>query len=157
ANVANLQLARAAVRSRELAVRAALGASRGALMRQLLTESLLIATAGGVLALLVAVWGVPVLLSLNPGALPMESGVRLAARVLGFTAALALGTGLLFGLAPSIRVAWGSLQGTLRAGDRGSTGDRAGLAMRRTLVVATVGIAITLLAGAGLLIRSFAR
>jgi putative ABC transport system permease protein len=156
ANVANLQLARAAARSREIAVRVALGASSGALMRQLLTESVLLALAGGVLGVLLAVWSVPALLSLNGGrGLPPAGDVRLDGTVLGFALGISLLTGIVFGLAPAIRVARTSLHETLKEGGRGAGADRGGLALRRSLVVATVALALMLLAGAGLLVRSF--
>jgi putative ABC transport system permease protein len=156
ANVANLQLARAAARSREISVRVALGASPTALVRQLLTESVLLALIGAVLGTLLAVWGVPALLTLNPS-LPPASDIGLDGRVLLFTVVLAVVTGLIFGLAPALRVSRTSLQETLKEGGRGSAGDRGSLALRRGLVVATVALALTLLVGAGLLVRSFAR
>ncbi len=157
ANVANLQLARAAARSREIAVRVALGASPGDLIRQLLTESLILSLAGGALGLLFAVWGVPALLALNARNLPPATLIGLDAKVLAFTVLLSLLTGLLFGLAPAVRVSRTSLQESLKEGGRGAAGDRGGLALRRGLVVATVAIALTLLVGAGLLTRSFER
>jgi putative ABC transport system permease protein len=157
ANVANLQLARAASRSREVAVRLALGASRGDLVRQLLTESVLLALAGGALGILIAFWGVPALLSLNERNLPPAAAIGLDVRVLGFTLLVSILTGLLFGLAPALRVSQTALHEVLKEGGRGAAGDRGGLALRRTLVVATVAVALTLLVGAGLLTRSFTR
>ena len=157
ANVANLQLARAAARSREIAVRVALGASPGDLVRQLLTESVILSLAGGALGLLVAVWGVPALLALNSSNLPPATVIGLDPKVLGYTLLLSLLTGLIFGMAPALRVSRTSLQESLKEGGRGAAGDRGGLALRRGLVVATVAIALMLLVGAGLLIRSFTR
>lgn len=157
ANVANLQLARAASRSREIAVRVALGASPRDLIRQLLAESMVLALAGGVLGVLIALWGVPALMSLNESNLPPASAIGIDGTVLAFTLVLSLVTGLVFGLAPALRVSRTSLQETLKEGGRGAAGDRGGLTLRRGLVVATVALALTLLVGAGLLTRSFSK
>jgi len=157
ANVANLQLARAAGRAREVAVRVALGASPLTLVRQLLTESVLLSLVGGVVGILLAAWGVPALLALNANNLPPSSDIGLDGRVLTFTLLVSVVTGLIFGMAPALRVARTNLHDTLKEGGRGSAGDLGGLALRRGLVVATVALALTLLVGAGLMIRSFAR
>ena len=157
ANVANLQLARTAGRSREIAVRVALGASPARLLRQLLTESVLLSLVGGAVGLLLALWGVPALLSLNPPNLPPASEVGIDGTVLAFAALVSILTGLLFGLAPALQVIKDDLQDTLKDGSRGAAGTRGSNALRRGLVVSTVALALTLLAGAGLLVRSFAR
>ncbi|MFI5214221.1 MAG: ABC transporter permease, partial [Gemmatimonadales bacterium] len=157
ANVANLQLARTAGRAREVAVRVARGASPGRLMRQLLTESVLLSCVGGGLGLLFAVWGVPALLALNPRNLPPANEVGLDPTVLAFALLVSVGTGLVFGFMPAIQVARADLHESLKEGGRGAVGERRSLALRRGLVVSTIALALTLLAGAGLLIRSFAR
>jgi putative ABC transport system permease protein len=156
ANVASLQLARSATRAREIAVRIALGASPSRLMRQLLTESILLSLVGGVLGLLVAAWGLPALLALNPNSLPRGVPVRLDLPVLVFTLAIALVAGLAFGLVPALQLRRPDVHESLKEGGRGAVGERHSLAWRRGLVVATVAVALTLLGGAGLLIRSFA-
>jgi putative ABC transport system permease protein len=157
ANVANLLLARAAARSKEIAVRTALGASRDRLVRQLLTESVLLALAGGVVGLGLAYWGVRTLVAINPGNLPRADEIGVDLRVMLFTLLVSLVTGLLFGLAPALHTAAADIHGVLKEGGRGHIGDRGGQGVRRTLVVAEVALALTLLTGAGLLIRSFAR
>src|SRR5215831_179801 len=156
ANVANLQLARTAAKARDIAVRVALGASPRRLMRYLLTESVVLALAGGVVGVVLALWGVPTLLSLNGGNLPATAHVGVDIRVLWFALLVSLGTGLLFGLAPALQMAHTDLHESLKEGGR-SVGHRSSLALRRGLVVSTVALALTLLIGAGLLIRSFAR
>jgi len=138
-------------------VRVALGASPRDLIRQLLAESMVLALAGGVLGILLALWGVPALMSLNESNLPPASAIGIDGTVLAFTLLLSLVTGLVFGLAPAVRVSRTSLQDTLKEGGRGAAGDRGGLTLRRGLVVATVALALTLLVGAGLLTRSFSK
>ena len=157
ANVANLLLARAAARQREVAVRAALGAGRGALVRQLLVESMLISLIGGAGALLLAWVGLRTLAALQPGSLPRMDEVSIDGTVLLFTLGVAMLTGVLFGLAPALRVSRADLQSTLRQGGRGASGDGGGQTVRRVLIVAEFALALMLLVGAGLLLRSFAR
>jgi len=157
ANVANLLLARAAARSKEIAVRTALGASRDRLIRQLLTESLLLALIGGVLGLFLAFWGVRAIIAINPANLPRADEIGVDGPVMLFTLLVSLLTGLLFGLAPAVHTAATDLHGMLKEGGRGAAGDRAGQGLRRMLVIAEVALALTLLTGAGLLIKSFAR
>jgi predicted permease len=153
ANLANLLLARGSARSREIAVRASLGAGRGRLVRQLLTESLVLALIGGVLGLLLSYWGVQTILALSADTLPRVEDVRLDGRVVAFAMMLAGATGVLFGLVPALRLARVDPQHDLRGG-RGTVGSD-GRQLRSALVVAEVALAVLLVIGAGLMARSF--
>jgi len=157
-NVANLLLARATGRSREIAVRSALGAGRTRVVRQLLTESLLLAVAGGALGLLIGAWGARALPALFPERIPVPrlDQTRLDAQVFWFTAALSLATGILFGIIPALQATRGNLINGLREGARGSGGG-VGRRVRSTLVIAETALSLILLAGAGLMLRSFDR
>jgi predicted permease len=154
-NLASLLLARAAAREREFAIRVALGAERSRVIRQLFTESLVLATLGGALGLMVAQLGGHLLVRLAAGQLPRAESVGLDYRVLAFTAAISLVTGIAFGLVPAVRASSPELQQSLREGARGSTGGAGGL--RNTLVVAEVALAMILVVGAGLMTRSFVK
>ena len=156
ANMANLLLARATVRGKEIALRSALGASRGRIIRQLLTESILLAAIGGFFGLVFAAWGTELLVKLVPQNIPRISEIRLDGAVLGFTFFVSIGTGVLFGLAPAFQASRLDLRGALNEGGRGSGGvARHGL--RNALVIGEVALALLLLTGAGLLLQSFAR
>src|SRR5579863_8174960 len=153
-NVANLLLARSMGRSREFAIRAALGASPTRVIRQLLTESILLAGFGGVLGLLLAFWGVKAVLGVLPGTLPRANDVSLDARVLLFTLAVSFFAGILFGLAPALKTSRVDLHEVLKESGRGSSGARHRL--QGIFVAAEVALALVLLVGAGLMIRSLA-
>ena len=155
ANVANLLLARASARRREIAIRAALGAGRGRVVRQLLTESVLLSLCGGVAGMMLALWGTEVLLAMVPKGLPRAAEASLDGRVLGFTLLISLLTGMLFGLAPAWQSLRTDLNDTLREGGRG--GDGRGSRVRSALIVSEVAVAFLLLVCAGLLINSFWR
>ncbi|MBA3762776.1 MAG: ABC transporter permease, partial [Chthoniobacterales bacterium] len=157
ANVANLLLARASVRGKEMALRAALGASRARIIRQLLTESLLLSGLGGVLGLLFAQWGTEALIRTVPENIPRISTIQLDAVVLVFTLLVSLGTGVIFGLVPAWQASHVDLNTSLKSGTRtGGGGERKGR-LRNGLVMAEVALALVLLICAGLLIQSFAR
>ena len=156
-NVANLLLARAAVRQKEIAIRSTLGAGRLRIVRQLLTECILLALFGGALGLALAWWGTDVLLAFSPENVPRLNGVRLSGHVLAFTALTALLTGLIFGLLPALHVSKSDLGESLKQSGRGSTDGVRHARLRSALVVAEVALALMPLVGAGLLIQSFLR
>jgi predicted permease len=156
ANVGNLLLARAESRQREIGVRTALGAGRGRLLRQFITESVLLAFIGGVVGLIVGSWAVDLLLASNAGGIPRLDAIGLDATVLAFTAAVSLATGVLFGLAPTMHLSAGTLSMSLREGGDRSTAGAARHHLRQFLVVAEIALAVVLVVGAGLMLRSFA-
>jgi len=154
ANVGNLLLVRAEARRKEIAVRTALGAGRRRLLRQFLTEGLVLSTLGAALGLLVAHGGLRLLLSINPESLPRIEGVELDGRVLLFTLGLALLTGIVFGLAPALHLTRASLNEALREGGQRSTSGSVRQRLRLGLMIAEVAIAVVLVIGAGLMVRS---
>lgn len=156
-NVANLQLARTTTRAREIAVRLSIGAGRGRLVRQLLTESVLLSLAGGILGVLFAFGAIRVIVLLMPqNYVPNEARITINGYVLLFSLAVSVLTGILFGLAPAVRCSRPNLVETLKDGGRGSGSGVRGQAIRSGLVVAEVALSVILLAGASLAIRSFA-
>jgi putative ABC transport system permease protein len=155
ANVANLLLASAATRQREMAIRTALGASRLRVMQQLLTESLVLALAGGVIGLLLALWGVAAITKLLPRDFPRLGEINLDWRVLGFTLLASVLTGILFGFAPALQISKTDVQESLKESGRGSSGSLRHHRLRSLLIVGEVALSVVLLVGAGLLFRSF--
>jgi putative ABC transport system permease protein len=155
ANVANLLLARATDRRREIALRAALGADRGRILRQLVTESLLLALCGGILGATLGAWGVRGLVSLSPGGLPLLAPVRLDPALLGFSLVLSIATGTALGLVPAFQALRTDLGTTLKESGRTVAGGRTRL--REVLVVSEVALSLVMLIGAGLLVRSLLR
>ncbi|HMG76370.1 MAG TPA: ABC transporter permease [Pyrinomonadaceae bacterium] len=154
ANIANLLLARAGARQKEMAIRAAMGAGRWRIARQLLTESVLLALIGGTLGLLVARWGIQLILYISPNAIPRSREISLDWRVLAFTLGVAFATGILFGLVPALQAGIVDVHETLKETGRGVTGRHW---LRSSLVVVEVATTLVLLIGAGLMIRSFYR
>ena len=155
ANVANLLLSRAAVREREVTVRMALGASRRRLVRQLLTESVLLSVLGGALGLAIALGVLRALPAFAPADLPRIENIGLNGTVLLVTSVVTLLTGMLFGLVPALQSSRTHLGATLREGGRGGTAGRGGLRLRRGIVAAQMALVVVLLTGAGLLLRTF--
>jgi predicted permease len=156
ANIANLQLARASVREKEVSIRAALGAGVWRISRQLLTENILLSLVGGGAGLFLAVWGVAALRALSPANLRNVEGIRIDGTVFLFTLGISLLTGLFFGLAPVVHIVRARLAEKLKASGRGTAGTRSHR-LRGALVVSEVALALVLLVGAGLMIRSFQR
>ncbi len=155
ANVANLLLASGASRQKEIAIRTALGASRWRVMRQLFTESTILALTGGAVGLLVAFWGLAAITKLLPGDFPRLNEIHMDLRVLAFTFAASVLTGILFGLAPALQISRPDVQESMRETGRGSSGSRRKSRFRQALIVVEVALSVVLLAGAGLLFRSF--
>ncbi len=157
ANVANLMLARAASRQKEIALRQALGAGRWRVMRQLLAESIVVAVMGGGLGVLLGWWGLQLFLAASPANIPRLNEVVLDLKALGFTLGISVLTGMLFGLAPAWQFSRPDLNEALKEGPRGAFAGRTASGTRNALVVAEVALSAVLLAGAGLMLQSFAR
>jgi putative ABC transport system permease protein len=156
ANVGNLLLARAEARQKEVAIRSAMGAGRGRLTRQFLTEALVLALAGGVIGLLLAYWGLQVLLAMSPGDIPRLTEIGLDPVVLAFTLGVTVITGALFGLAPLLHLAPRQMSVTLKEGGQRSTAGAGRKRLRHVLVISQIAAAVVLVIGSGLMLRSFA-
>lgn len=156
ANIANLLLARGSARGRELGIRQALGAGRVRMVRQLLTESLLLSGVGGIAGMLLGLWAVDALVAIAPGNAPRLDEIRLDTSVLAFTAAITVATGIVFGLAPALQSSRDGVTQALKEGGRGAASS-GGRALRRGLIVVEVALALVLLTGGGLLLQTFVR
>ncbi len=156
ANIANLLLARSSARQREIAIRTALGASRGRIVRQLLTEAMLLSTTAAITGTVMSLWGIEAILSLSRETLPRAYEISVDTRVLGFTVAIALLTSVLFGLTPALQASKINLSESLKEGSRGLSGGQRSNHVRSVLVVSEVALSMVLLIGAGLMIKSLA-
>ncbi|HSF22798.1 MAG TPA: ABC transporter permease [Blastocatellia bacterium] len=157
ANVANLLFARSAARTREIAIRAALGARRSRIVRQLLTESVLLAVTGGIFGVLLALWGLDLLLAVGGDSIPRVKEIKLDVWALGFSLLISIATGLIFGLVPALQSSKPDLNDALKEGSRSAGGSIRRNKTRSLFVIAEVAICLVLLIGAGLMIKSFAR
>jgi predicted permease len=156
-NVANLKLAQSSARQKEIAIRLAVGAGRGRLIRQLLIESSALAAVSGTLGTLMAVWGIDLLLALSPGDIPRQSNIHVDGMVLLFSLAISMATGLVVGLAPALQSSNVAVAESLKECAKSSTASRRSQRLRAALVVSEMALSLILLAGAGLLVKSFAR
>jgi putative ABC transport system permease protein len=157
ANVANLLFARSTARQKEIAIRTALGAGRLRIIRQLLTESVLLGISGGLLGVLLALWGLDLLLAIGENSIPRVKEIRLDGWVLGFSLLISIATGLIFGLVPALQASRPDLNDALKEGSRGASGSLRSNRTRSLFVIAEVAICLVLLIGAGLMIKSFSR
>jgi putative ABC transport system permease protein len=157
ANVANLLFAKSASRQKEIAIRTALGARRSRIVRQLLTESILLSITGGIIGVLLAMWGLDLLLAIGEGSIPRVKEIKLDGWVLGFSLAVSLATGLIFGLVPALQASKPDLNEALKEGSLAASGSIRSNRARSIFVIAEVAICLVLLIGAGLMIKSFGK
>lgn len=157
ANVANLLFARSAARKREIAIRTALGARRSRIVRQLLTESVLLSITGGIIGVLLALWGLDLLLAIGEGSIPRVKEIKLDGWALGFSLLISIATGLIFGLVPALQASRPDMNEALKEGSRSASGSLGRNKTRSLFVIAEVAICLVLLIGAGLMIKSFAK